>query len=88
MPREQIHINLPTEHPVMSFETMEIEMAAVSAKTSIPRLAISNTEMGKIIKFYCCCFFLHSEPAIFFKHLQNVIKEQDKSMIPNYKGTK
>ena len=30
-----IHINLPTEHPIMSFETIEINMAAVSAKRSI-----------------------------------------------------
>ena len=35
MPREQIHINLPTEHPIMSFETIEIKMAAVSAKRSM-----------------------------------------------------
>ena len=25
-------INLPTEHPIMSFKTIEIKMAAVSAK--------------------------------------------------------
>ena len=31
MSREQIHINLPPEHPIMSFETIEIKMAAVSA---------------------------------------------------------
>ena len=35
MPRGQIHINLPREHPIMSSETIEIEMAAVSAKRSI-----------------------------------------------------
>ena len=35
MPRGQIHINLPPEHPIMSFETIEIKMAAVSAKRSI-----------------------------------------------------
>ena len=35
MPRGQIHINLPPEHPIMSFETIKIKMAAVSAKTSI-----------------------------------------------------
>ena len=35
MPRGQIHINLPPEHPMMSFETIEIKMAAVSAKRSI-----------------------------------------------------
>ena len=32
MPRRQIHINLPPEHPIMSSETIEIKMAAVSAK--------------------------------------------------------
>ena len=32
MPRGQIHINLPPEHPIMSSETIEIKMAAVSAK--------------------------------------------------------
>ena len=31
----QIHINLPPEHPIMSSETIEIKMAAVSAKRSI-----------------------------------------------------
>ena len=35
MPRGQIHINLPPEHPIMSFETIEIKMAAVSVKRSI-----------------------------------------------------
>ena len=35
MPRGQIHINLPPEHPIMSFETIEIKMAAISAKRSI-----------------------------------------------------
>ena len=34
MLRGQIHINLPPEHPIMSFETIEINMAAVSAKRS------------------------------------------------------
>ena len=28
MPRKQIHINLPPEHPIMSFETIEMKMAA------------------------------------------------------------
>ena len=37
MPRGQIHINLPPAHPIMSFETIEIKMAAVSAKRSIDR---------------------------------------------------
>ena len=33
--RGQIHINLPPGHPIMFFETIEIKMAAVSAKRSI-----------------------------------------------------
>ena len=35
MPGGQIHINLPPGHPIMSFETIEIKMAAVSVKRSI-----------------------------------------------------
>ena len=35
MLRGQIHINLPPEYPIMSFETIELNMAAVSAKRSI-----------------------------------------------------
>ena len=35
MPRGQIHINLSPGHPIMSFETIEIKMAAVSVKRSI-----------------------------------------------------
>ena len=35
MHRGQIHINLPPEHPIMSFETIEIKMATASAKRSI-----------------------------------------------------
>ena len=31
MPREKIRINLPPEHPIMSFETIETKMVAVSA---------------------------------------------------------
>ena len=32
MPRGQTHISLPPEHPTMSFETIEVKMAAVFAK--------------------------------------------------------
>ena len=32
---EGIHINLSPEHPIMSFETIEIKMAAAAAKRSI-----------------------------------------------------
>ena len=35
MLRGQIHINLPPEYPIMSFETIELNMSAVSAKRSI-----------------------------------------------------
>ena len=42
MPRGQIHINLPPEHPIMSFETIEIKMAAVSAKRSIADMKSSE----------------------------------------------
>ena len=35
MPRGQIHINLPPEHPIMSFETIENKMATLSAKRSM-----------------------------------------------------
>ena len=35
MLRGQIHINLPPEHPIMSCETIQIEMAPVSTKRSI-----------------------------------------------------
>ena len=35
MPRGQMHINLPPEHPIISFETIEIKMAAVFAKRSM-----------------------------------------------------
>ena len=41
-PEGQIHINLPPEHHIMSFETIEIKMAAVSAKRSID-LKINET---------------------------------------------
>ena len=34
MLRGQIHINLPPGHPIMFFETIEIKMAAISAKRS------------------------------------------------------
>ena len=49
MPRGQIHINLPPEHPIMSFETIEIKMAAVSAKRSIGY----NIELANLV--YCLC---------------------------------
>ena len=39
MPRGQIHINLPPGHPIMSFEMIQIKMAAVSVKRSIARIA-------------------------------------------------
>ena len=40
MPRGQIHINLLPEHPIMSSETIEIKMAAVSAKRSIKPIVL------------------------------------------------
>ena len=54
MPRGRIHINLPPEHPIMSFETIEIKMAAVSAKRSIRSgsdavLHISRIEFTELI---------------------------------------
>ena len=42
MLRGQIHINLPPVHPIMFFETIEIKMAAVSAKRSISRSRPQN----------------------------------------------
>ena len=39
MLRRQIHINCPPKHP-MSFETMEIKMAALSAERSM--LTVQN----------------------------------------------
>ena len=44
MPRGQIHINLPPEHPIMSFETIEIKMAAVSAKMSLGRARVFHLQ--------------------------------------------
>ena len=32
IPKGQIHINLTPEHPIMSFETIEMKMSAVSGK--------------------------------------------------------
>ena len=46
MPRGQIYINLPAEHLIMSFETIEIKMAAVSVKRSIGLLLSGSY-------FYC-----------------------------------
>ena len=39
MIRRQLHINLPPEHPIMSFVTIEIKMTAVSLKRSMTRHA-------------------------------------------------
>ena len=47
MPRGQMHINLPPEHPIMSFETIEIKTAAVSAKRSmLYQLSYETTQLG------------------------------------------
>ena len=48
MPRGQIHINLPPEHPIMSFETIEIKMAAVSAKRSIKSYCYELSTLNKV----------------------------------------
>ena len=49
MPRGQIHFNLPPEHPIMSFETIEIKMAVVSAKRSIvTRFQVICNEVMKV----------------------------------------
>ena len=49
MPRGQIHINLPLGHPIMSFERIEIKMAAVSIKRSIPvAVGVLKTRVPKL----------------------------------------
>ena len=48
MPRGQIHINLPPEHPIMSFETIEIKMAAVWVKRSIRPKTIFNLKIQPV----------------------------------------
>ena len=48
MSRGQIHINLPPEHPIMSFETIEMKMAFVSAKRSI------NWRRGRYVQVTRC----------------------------------
>ena len=48
MPRGQIHINLPPEHPIMSSETIEIKMAAVSAKRSMVASDITQILIGYV----------------------------------------
>ena len=59
MPKGQIHINLPPEYPIMSVGTIEIKMAAVSAKRSMQehRLEIwriLNSEGGgQTLHLYC-----------------------------------
>ena len=55
MLRGQIHINLPPKHPIMSFETIKIKMAVVSAKRSMDRyglckLGFSYRSVSHIIK--------------------------------------
>ena len=57
MPRGQIHFDLLPEHPIMSFET--IEMAAVSAKRSIETHWNECKEYLHIIRFLLS---LSSEP--------------------------
>ena len=44
----QIHIHLPPEHPIMSFETIEIEMAALSAKRFM-----NGVNLAILILFHC-----------------------------------
>ena len=53
MPREQIHINWPPEHPIMSFETIEIKMAAVSVKRSIGNTQIKSSQHIGQSSNYC-----------------------------------
>ena len=64
MPRGQIHINLPPEHPIMSFETIEIKMAAVSAKRSI-RPKVSFNE---VLVYFAGFFFFFFKPLL-TKHI-------------------
>ena len=47
-----IHINLPPEHPIMSFETIEIKMGPVSAKRSIDVHAV-NHDINLNQLFFC-----------------------------------
>ena len=47
MLRRQIRINLPPEHSIMSYETIEIKMAAVSAKRSMKRLSVNNVKNNR-----------------------------------------
>ena len=40
MLRGQIHINLPPEHPIMSFETIEIKITSASPKRTIGKMRV------------------------------------------------
>ena len=57
MPRGQIHINLHPEHPIMSSETIEIKMAAVSAKRSIRQASLI------LKKHFFCILSLLTRPV-------------------------
>ena len=57
MPRGQIHINLPPEHPIMSFGTIEIKMAAVSANRSI---GVDNQRKLFDFSSFLACFLRFS----------------------------
>ena len=50
IPRGHIHINLPPEHPTLPFETIEIKMAAVSAKRSMRQESSHSRHLGPCFK--------------------------------------
>ena len=53
MPRGQLHINLPPEHPIMSFETIEIKMATISAKRFMIQDDVRGPLDGPCVKISC-----------------------------------
>ena len=71
MPRGQIHINLPPGHPIMSFETIEIKMAAVSVKRSI--------ELADLVYGW----FSHDVTAAMLVHRTMKTIEREKSLFGN-----
>ena len=60
IPRGHIHINLPPERPTLPFETIEIKMAAVSAKRSMRQESSHSRHLGPCFKISMSLYlFLH-----------------------------
>ena len=75
-----MHINLPPEHPIISFETIEIKMAAVS-------LSLSSVNWILVARYYVFVLSYRDHPGcqgILFPWSETTLREISRGVVSDH----